>query len=107
MADRLYEVPDRIKGLCKQKVYSRWQHSKAESHARRDQKRFRRSCRISEYKKAIHKAVTEGGDRDCYTREILDWSLISTYRNETSNEGKAKYKKSLALLPIVDHTPLL
>jgi hypothetical protein len=75
------------------------------AHVRRDRKRFGiDSCTVSGYKAAIHEAVKNGGHRDFYTGEVLDWRLISTYRNAASIEGKSKYKKSLALLPTVDHT---
>ena len=103
--NHLYGVPECIKDKCEQKPYARWLQRKATAHARRDRKRFGiQSCTVSKYKAAIHQAVKEGGDRDFYTGEVLDWHLISTYRNATSLEGKAKYKKSLALLPTVDHT---
>lgn len=59
---------------------------------------------MADYKNAIHRAVTHGGDQDFYTGELLDWKLISTYRNAASVEGKTRYKKSFALLPTVDHT---
>jgi hypothetical protein len=62
------------------------------------------SVAISKYKEAIHGAVCAGGDRDFYTGESLDWSLISKYRNENAREGKKKYKKLFANLPSVDHT---
>lgn len=73
------------------------------AHARRDRKRLG-ACTVVDYKAAIHRAVMDGGDRDFYTGEILDWKLISTYRNAESVAGKTKYKKSFALLPTVDHT---
>ena len=103
--DRRYNVPECIKDKCEQKSYVRWLHRKAAAHVKRDRKRFGiHSCTVANYKAAIHRAVTEGGNRDFYTAEVLDWTLISTYRNAASNEGKSKYKKSLALLPTVDHT---
>ncbi|MCH7666911.1 MAG: hypothetical protein IH936_13415 [Acidobacteria bacterium] len=38
---------------------------------------------------AIHNAVLDGGDRDAYTGEKLDWSLISTYDNKGVQEAGA------------------
>jgi len=103
--NRLYGVPECIKDKCEQKVYSRWLQRKAIAHVKTDRKRFEvGTCTIAGYKMAIHRAVKEGGDRDFYTGEPLRWGLISTYRNAASVEGKSKYKKSLALLPTVDHT---
>lgn len=105
MGDRLYRVPDCIQGVCDQKKYSKWLKAKAAAHVRRDRKRFKNAvCTVSAYKGAIHEAVTEGGHRDYYTGEVLDWSLISTYRNAAAVEGRVRYKKSFALLPTVDHT---
>jgi hypothetical protein len=103
--NRLYGVPKCIKSQCAQKPCSRWLHRKAVAHVCRDRKRFGiESCTVAAYKAAIHRAVEQGGDRDFYSGEVLDWRLISTYRNAASIEGKSKYKKSLALLPTVDHT---
>ena len=55
------------------------------------------------YKEAIHAAVIASLGRDAYTGEELDWSLISTYKNEDSKEGRHAYKAGFALLPTVDH----
>jgi hypothetical protein len=105
MGDRQYPVPNCIQAVCEQRKYSRWLHAKATAHVRRDRKRIRDAvCTVAAYKNAIHKAVVDGGDRDYYTGEVLDWSLISKYRNTAAVEGKAKYKRSFALLPTVDHT---
>ena len=72
---------------------------------RRDKKRQQGGIiTVSKYKEAIHNAVCTGGDRDFYTGEPLDWSIISKYRNEDSTAGKRKYKKQFAKLPSVDHT---
>jgi hypothetical protein len=105
MGAPLYVVPDCIKGLCDQKKYSRWLHAKANTHVRRDRKRFGKgSCTVSNYKTAIHAAVCDSADHDHYTGEILDWHLVSTYNNASSAKGKMKYKSRYALLPTVDHT---
>ncbi len=105
MAAALYPVPDRIKGRCEQKTYSRWLRAKANAHVKRDRKRFGKDSRtVSKYKAAIHAAVCAGGDHDYYTGEILDWHLVSTYENAASVEGKTKYKSKFALLPTIDHT---
>lgn len=59
---------------------------------------------IARYKAEIHAAVCCSGHLDFYTGEPLDWSLVSTYDNESSKSGRTKYKKTLALLPTIDHT---
>jgi hypothetical protein len=76
---------------------------KATAHARRDRKRDM-DCTISRYKAEIHAAVCSSGHLDFYTGEPLDWSLVSNYDNESSKAGRKTYKKTLALLPTVDHT---
>src|SRR5262245_36292655 len=98
-----YVVPDSIKTHCDQAKYSRWLRRKAAAHVKRDRKRDR-VCTVALYKAEIHTAVLESQGTDFYTGEFLNWSLISTYDNEASKNGRAKYKKTLALLPTVDHT---
>ncbi len=78
-------------------------HRKAVTHARRDRKRGT-ACTIARYKEEIHAAVCSSGDVDFYTGQLLDWSLVSTYDNESSKNGRTKYKSTLALLPTIDHT---
>jgi hypothetical protein len=84
-------------------VYRRWLERKARAHARRDKKRGWGELTVAQYKAAIHAAVIASGGRDAYTGEPLDWSLLSTYCNEDSKEGRAVYKARFALLPTVDH----
>jgi hypothetical protein len=100
---RKYALPESIQGQCSQEKYSRWLRAKAMAHVRRDRKR-KRTCSVAGYKEAIHAAVVAGGDKDLYTGEPLNWKLISTYENYKAKTGGPKYKKSLALLPTVDHT---
>lgn len=102
MKTRLYALPTCITG-CDQKKYDRWLQRKAEAHVRRDGKRGSKHT-VAEYKRAIHDAVLADGHLDHYTGEPLDWSLISTFRNAEAKLGRSKYKKTLWLLPTVDHT---
>jgi hypothetical protein len=87
MSTLQYPVPDCIKGNCDQARYSRWLHRKAVAHARRDRKRDV-DCTIARYKAEIHAAVSSSGHLDFYTGEPLDWSLVSTYNNESSKGGR-------------------
>src|SRR5437762_5384483 len=103
MSPLQYPVPECIKAHCGQMKYSRWLQRKATAHTRRDRKRDM-ACTIARYKAEIHTAVCSSGHLDFYTGEPLDWSLVSTYDNESSKNGRKKYKKTLALLPTVDHT---
>jgi hypothetical protein len=103
MSTLSYAVPDSIKSQCDQVKYSRWLHRKAMAHVKRDRKRDR-LCTVAQYKAEIHAAVCEAGGRDFYTGEALDWSLVSTWDNDSAKSGRTKYKKTLALLPTIDHT---
>src|ERR1700675_1388100 len=98
MSTLQYPVPECIKMHCDQLKYSRWLQRKATAHARRDRKRDM-ACTIARDKTEIHAAVCSSGHLDFYTGESLNWSLVSTYDNESSRSGRKKYKKSLALLP--------
>jgi hypothetical protein len=98
-----YPLPECIRAQCTQARYSKWLHRKAMAHVRRDRKR-EKDCTVARYEAEIHAAVCESGNRDFYTGERLDWSLISTWDNESAKRGRAKYKRTLALLPTVDHT---
>ena len=98
-----YALPNCLIGRTKVAVYKRWLARKAQAHRRRDRKRGNHTATITEYKQAIHEAVIASGERDRFTGEDLDWSLISTYDNELSKAQRRKYKAALSLLPTVDH----
>jgi hypothetical protein len=92
-----------------QAVYKRWLQRKAKSLARRDRKYLQsqgkdtRTVVVKEYKIAIRDAVCECQGKDAYTGEVLDWTLLSEWKNEKAKKGKRTYKKDFALLPTVDH----
>ena len=105
MSDSKYLIPSCIQNICDQTRYSRWLQAKASAHVRRDKKRNHNArLSVAGYKARIHEAVNTGGDSDYYTGELLDWSLISQFRNDKAKAGGVKYKKKFALLPTVDHT---
>lgn len=100
-----HPLPDCLKGKCEPSRYSRWLLRKATAHARRDGKRFGKDGRtVGQYREEIHQAVMAGGDRDFYTGEPLDWSLIGRFENAAAKAGRSVYKKKFAMLPTVDHT---
>lgn len=99
---RLHTMPEFLVGLVTETVYEKWLSRKADAHVRRDRKRGRKATG-SQYKEAIHGAVLASNGRDAYTGEMLNWKLISTYRNEDSTAGRHAYKANFALLPTVDH----
>jgi hypothetical protein len=103
MSTPRYAVPDSLKDQCDQAKYARWLQRKAAAHFKRDKKRGM-SCTISQYKQMIHLAVRESAGRCFYTGRLLKWSLISTWDNDTAESGRTTYKRTLALLPTIDHT---
>ena len=98
-----YVLPAFLDGTLTREVYVRWLHRKAQAHARRDRRRWKRTISPSDYKQAIHQAVLRADGRDSYTREPLDWSLLSEWDNRESQRQGSKYKRRFALLPTVDH----
>jgi hypothetical protein len=100
---RLFELPPFLENVVTREAYVRWLQRKAAAHVKRDRKRGNQSASLSEYKRAIHEAVCISGGKDSYTREQLDWHLISTYSNEESKQGRREYKARFALLPTIDH----
>lgn len=99
---RKHTMPIFLDGVVSADAYERWLARKAGAHVKRDRKRGH-SCTNSTYKEAIHAAVLLSNGVDAYTGERLNWSLISTYKNEDSQAGRHAYKAGFALLPTVDH----
>ena len=95
-----YALPECLAGRTTQLQYDRWLQRKAAAHVRHDGG----GATVARYKEAIHAAVCANGDRDYYTGEPLDWSIINKWRNADSTAGKKKYKRQFAQLPTVDHT---
>jgi hypothetical protein len=99
---RKHTLPGFLSGVIAPEAYEKWLARKAAAHVKRDRRR-NHTCSNSIYKEAIHAAVLLSAGVDAYTGEALDWSLISTYRNEDSQKGRHAYKAGFALLPTVDH----
>lgn len=99
---RKHPLPPFLANVVTSDAYERWLSRKAAAHVNRDRKRGY-ACSNAIYKQAIHAAVLRSEGVDAYTGEALDWSLISTYENEASREGRHAYKAGFALLPTVDH----
>jgi hypothetical protein len=104
VSSKLYSLPACLAGRCEERAYIRWLRRKAQAHVVRDRKRYGpESCIGEMYRRLIHQAVQNGGDRDYYTGQPLDWGLISTYDNEQSKAGRDVYLRTFANLPTVDH----
>lgn len=101
--EKRYAVPDFLSAQVPQLVYERWLRRKAQAHVKRDRKRGNATAIGESYRLAIHAAVCASGGRDAFTGEMLDWSLLSQYDNDKSQELGRSYKHGFALLPTVDH----
>ena len=97
-----HTLPQFLSGVVTPETYEKWLGRKAVAHVKRDRKRGH-TCSSATYKEAIHAAVVLSNGFDAYTGETLNWSLISTYNNEDSQQGRHAYKAGFALLPTVDH----
>ena len=100
---RKYQLPSELTDIVNQEIYERWLHRKAATHVKRDRTRGNTTATVSEYKTAIHLAVSSCKGIDAYTGEALDWTLLSQYDNEQSKQHGRHYKRQFALLPSVDH----
>jgi len=100
----LYHLPVFLEGTITREQYVRWLNRKTAAHKKRDRGRGNHNATGAEYKRAIHKAVTESsGGIDAYTGEALNWSQISTYDNRKAKAGGRAYKALYAMLPTIDH----
>ena len=98
-----YQLPFFLEGTVSQQEYAKWLTRKANTHLKRDRNRGNVTATRLAYKEAIHIAVHGSKGSDAYTGEMLDWSLLSIYDNDDSKRLGREYKKSLALLPTIDH----
>lgn len=98
-----YPLPVFLNNRCTRTQYKKWLQAKATAHVRRDKKGGNESAAISEYKEAIHSAVTASGGFDVYTCLPLKWELISRYDNAEAKSGGRAYKRRFRELPTVDH----
>ncbi|HSS21244.1 MAG TPA: hypothetical protein VLL54_14315 [Pyrinomonadaceae bacterium] len=103
MASKKYLLPGFLIGRCTADDYLKWLSGRAVSHVRRDRKRGHTEARREAYMIAINAAVLRSGGVDDYTGENLAWESINTYDNAKSQEGRRLYKKSLGMMPTVDH----
>jgi hypothetical protein len=97
-----HPMPKFLEQVVEAAAYERWLRRKAMAHVKRDRKRGR-PCAVALYKDGIHNAVVRSAGKDAYTGEDLDWTLLSTYRNEDSKLGRHAYRAGRRLLPTIDH----
>jgi hypothetical protein len=55
------------------------------------------------YKEKIHAAVKENGQYDKYTKDALQWELVSTWDANRAKNGQDSYRDKFLLMPTVDH----
>lgn len=100
---RKYQLPAFLTGTLSQEAYQRWLSRKATTHVRRDRGRGNSAATRESYMLAIHEAVVRSTGADAYTGEPLRWDLVSTYDNDLSRLDRRAYRRTLALLPTIDH----
>ena len=98
-----YKLPQFLEGRLDRDVYVEWLDDKAQTHVRRDRKRWNRRLSKSDYKRAIHDAVLRSKGRDFYTDEPLRWCLVGKYDSQEAQRKGSEYRREFALLPTVDH----
>ena len=98
-----YAHPPFLQNRVTAEQYKHWLDRKAAAHLRRDRKRGNKSATKANYKGAIHQAVLDSQGRDAYTGELLDWTIIGKYDNDSAQADGRHYKKRFGLLPTVDH----
>lgn len=98
-----YKLPQFLEGRLDHDVYIGWLNEKAQTHVRRDRKRWNQTLSKSDYKQAIHTAVLHSEGQDHYTGERLEWCRIGKYDNLKAQERGSEYRREFALLPTVDH----
>lgn len=99
--DLKYPLPTHIQTLgISQESFGAWLDRATSAHVLRDRKRTNAAIRPQAYREAIYRAVSDGGDRDYYTGEFLDWRLLQHF---SKNEGASRDDR---LLPTLDHVGL-
>lgn len=96
-----YQIPKHLSRLgVSQDDFGQWLDRATAAHVRRDRKRTKAIIRPMVYRLAIFKAVSEGGNRDYYTGEPLNWRLL---RHFSKNNGLDRDER---LMPSIDHEGL-
>lgn len=95
-----YLIPLHLsKSGISQEDFGRWLDRVTAAHVRRDRKRSNKKIVPERYRLAIFRAICDGGDRDYYTGEALDWCSLQ-YFSKTS-QGRAD-----EVVPTLDHDGL-
>lgn len=95
---RKYPIPDFLERCgIDQNHYGRWLDKVTNAITRRDQKRLKQPLSKACFRCAIHNAVCDGGDRDYYTGEKLNWKLLQHFN------GIAVPERKHHEVPSVDH----
>jgi hypothetical protein len=87
-------------------MYDKWLNAKANTLRQRDLKSKRAFAEANSkamYKEKIHAAVVANGQFVPYTRDALQWELISTWDPKKTKALQANYRDKFLLMPTVDH----
>lgn len=101
MGERLYKLPEMLKGKCEEDTCRGW----LECQKRRHSKRYSwiSSLLTVSVKWAIHQAVKARDGNDPYTGSPLRWDLIKSYNNDEAKKKGRAYKRRFADMPTLDH----
>jgi hypothetical protein len=101
-----YHLPDFLVGRITEAAYDKWLNAKANTLRQRDLKNKRPFATANSkamYKEKIHAAVKENGQYDKYTKDALQWELVSTWDANRAKNGQDSYRDKFLLMPTVDH----
>jgi hypothetical protein len=98
---RSYPVPSFLteQGIS-QHTYGKWLDKVTAAITKRDRVRLKPAIIMpAVVRSAVHNAVCDGGDKDYYTGEPLDWRLLQHFNLEPTRADKANHYRA----PSVDH----
>jgi len=101
-----YHLPEFLQGRITEPMYDKWLNAKANTLRQRDLKNKRAFAVANSkamYKEKIHAAVVANGQYDPYTKDALQWELISTWDAKKAKNGLDNYRDKFLLMPTVDH----
>ena len=93
-----YPIPQHFDALgISQETFGRWLDRITNAHIIRDRKRTKNKVSAAAYRQAIYRAICDGGDRDYYTGERLDWKLLRYFSKVDDASRDQRF------VPSVDH----
>ncbi len=98
-------LPEYLQGTITKGYYNVWLREKTGEILEKDRKRNRpcaNGATFTLYENTIHEAVCNGGEKDPFTGEPLQWELIEEWDAKKAKDNRA-YVKRFLLMPTLDH----